>query len=109
MSDAIIYGLGDKLKRLREKHKFTQKEVAKRMNIAPNTISRYENDEFAPKIENLIQFAIIYNTSLDYLIGIGKESYLYLHEFDEKQRAFILAMIEGIKENFNYGDSQNSN
>jgi len=96
--------LGDKLRKLREKHKFTQKEVAKRMKVAPNTISRYENDEFAPKIENLIQFAIIYNTSLDYLMGIGKESYLYLYEFDENQRAFILQTIKGIKENFEYGN-----
>ncbi|MCL2400643.1 MAG: helix-turn-helix domain-containing protein [Defluviitaleaceae bacterium] len=106
MAEGIIYGLGDKLKKLREKHKFTQKEVAKRMKVTPNTISRYENDEFAPKIENLIQFAIIYNTSLDYLMGIGKESYLYLYEFDDNQRAFILQVIKGIKDNFDYNNSK---
>ena len=103
MADSTIYGLGDKLKQLREKHHLSQREVASRLNVNRNTISRYENDTLTPSIENLIQFAIVYNTSIDYLLGIGKESYLYLHEFTEDQKEFILQFIHGLKEKFDYG------
>lgn len=108
MADNIIYGLGDKLRQLREKHNFTQTEVADRMSVASNTISRYENDRTTPKIENLIQFAIIYNTTTDYLLGIGKESYLYLHEFTDGQREVIIQHIDALKKNFDYGDTKTS-
>ena len=101
MADSTIYGLGDKLKKLRKKHRFTQKEIAEKVNVHPKSMSGYENDNLTPKTETLIQLAVIYNVSLDYLVGIGKESYLYLHEFTDSQRDFILKTIDGIK-NFNY-------
>lgn len=106
MADGVIYGLGDKLKKLRKKHNFTQKDVASRLGVDTQTISRYENDKFVPKIENLVQFAIVYNTTTDYLLGIGKESYLYLHEFTDKQRMSLVRIINDLKENFDYGDKK---
>jgi len=105
MADSTIYGLGDKLRQLRKKHKLTQKEVAEKVSVDPKSVSEYENDRLTPKTETLIQFAVIYNISLDYLVGIGKESHLYLHEFTDSQRDFILKTIEGIK-NFNYEDTK---
>lgn len=100
MADTVIYGLSDKLKQLRIKHGFTQHEIAKRVNVDRQSVSRYETGNLTPKIETLIQLAIIYNVSLDYLVGIGKESFLSLHEFTDEQQNFILHMIEGIKANF---------
>ena len=105
----IIYGLGDKLKKLREEHNFTQQEIAERVNVHRKSISQYENDNLTPKLETLIQFAIIYNVSLDYLVGIGKESHLYLHEFTASQREIILQLIELSKKMFDYSETKTSN
>jgi len=106
LADSVVYGLSDKLKQLRKKQKLTQQMLADRLNVDKNTISRYETDRVTPPIENLIQLAIIYNTSVDYLLGVGKESFLYLHEFTDEQKAYILKMIDGLKENFDYGDKK---
>lgn len=102
MADSTIYGLGDRLKQLRDKHNLSQQDVANRLQVTRNTVSRYENDTLTPSIDNLIQFAMMYNISVDYLLGIGKESYLYLQEFSENQRAFILQLVQGLRDNFNY-------
>ena len=108
MADSIIYGLGAKLKKLREEHNFTQRELAVRVKVHRKSISQYENDNLTPKLETLIQLAVIYNVSLDYLVGIGKESYLYLHEFTDKQREAILNHVDALKKNFDYGETKTS-
>ena len=108
LAENIIYGLGQKLQQLRNKHGYIQEEIAMRLGVKSNTISRYETDRLTPKIDTLIQFAIIYNTSLDYLVGIGKESYLYLHEFTDAQKLFITQHIDGLKKHFDYGDAKTS-
>ena len=101
LSENIIYGLSDKLKLLRKRHNLSQKEVANRLGISRQSVNRFENDGMTPSIDNLIQFAIMYNVTVDYLLGVGKESYLYLHEFNESQRNFILEIVNGLKKNFN--------
>jgi len=105
LSENTIYGLGDKLKQLREKHNLTQKEVAARLNVDRNTVNRYESNEITPPVEKLVKLAIMYNISLDYLVGIGKEYYLSLHGFNEKQRDVIIQLVNVLKENFPNNDN----
>ena len=47
----------------------TQKDLANRLNMSPQAISRWENDEVEPSIETLSQMAEIFNVSLDELFG----------------------------------------
>ena len=47
----------------------TQKQVAKELNIAPNTLSQYETGTRNIPNEILIKLADLYNTSIDYLLG----------------------------------------
>lgn len=101
MADNIVYGLGGRLKALRKKHNMTQKDVASKLEVEANSVSRYENDDLTPSISNLIKLAIMYNTTTDYLLGLNKESFLYLHDFTESQRAYILKCISGLYETFN--------
>lgn len=95
-----IYGLGERLRHLRENNNLTQREVAERIGVNKNTIGKYESDTANPSLQTIIKFALMYNVSIDYLVGIGKESYLYLNEFSENQRKFILDTLNGLKENF---------
>ncbi len=53
---------------LRKKHKFTQNELAEKLNYSDNAISRWEHAEVTPSIETLEQIAKIYNVSLSSLI-----------------------------------------
>lgn len=57
-----------KLKELREEKNLSQKEVAKYLNIAQNTYSRYETGEREPSISTLMKLAKFYRVSLDYLV-----------------------------------------
>lgn len=56
------------LSRLRKNQKIAAKDVAKKLNIAPQTLSGYENGSHEPPIEILSKLADLYGVSLDYLI-----------------------------------------
>ena len=58
-----------KIKELREKMGITQRELAKRLNYFPQSISRYEKGQGEPNIETLIKFADFFKVSLDELVG----------------------------------------
>lgn len=38
----MIQGLAERLKKLREKYHYSQKDVAKQLNISPSIVSGYE-------------------------------------------------------------------
>ena len=60
---------GERIKYLREKNGFTQKDIATRLGVEPAAISKYELDMREPNIEAIKKLAILFNVSIDYLLG----------------------------------------
>ena len=60
---------GERIKYLREKNEFTQKDIATRLGVEPAAISKYELDMREPNIEAIKKLATIFNVSIDYLLG----------------------------------------
>ena len=62
--------LGQRIKALRKEHKYTQEDVAKKLNISIAALSRYETGTFEPKsLELIVDLSTLYNVSTDYLLG----------------------------------------
>ena len=59
-----------RLKELREENGVSQKQIAEYLNIKQNTYSQYENGQRQIPIELLIQLALYFETSIDYLLDI---------------------------------------
>jgi transcriptional regulator with XRE-family HTH domain len=47
----------------------SQREVAERLNVNINTVSRWENGTQKIQIDSLVMLADLYNSSADYLLG----------------------------------------
>ena len=60
---------GEKLKKLRVENNLTQKELADKVHVTFQTISKWENDENEPDFSTLRELVKILNTSVDYLLG----------------------------------------
>ena len=58
-----------RLKELRKKRGMTQIRLAIELNMAPNSISRYESGAREADYTTLIRFADFFHVSLDYLLG----------------------------------------
>lgn len=61
--------LQDELKYYREKHNYSQSDIAKKINITQQAYAHYENGNRTPNINILIKIADIYDISLDILTG----------------------------------------
>lgn len=66
-----------RLRDLREDSDLTQSELASRLHIKQNTYSQYENGQRQIPLALLIELAEIYETSLDYLVGLTNERRAY--------------------------------
>ena len=58
-----------RLKELRKTNSVSQKEFAAYMNVAQNTVSRWENGERLMDADTLLKAAEYFNVSTDYLLG----------------------------------------
>lgn len=67
----------NRLRDVRNQKGLTQAELAKILGISQNTISQYETTDRSIPSETLVKLALIYETSLDYLVGLTDESIPY--------------------------------
>lgn len=58
-----------RLKELRKQRGLSQLRLAMALNMAQNTISRYENEIREADYKTLILFAEYFDVSIDYLLG----------------------------------------
>ena len=68
-----IESFPSKIKKARIDTGFTQREVAKELNIPQPTIARFETGERFPDIEKLGLLADFYGVSVDWLLGTKGE------------------------------------
>ena len=61
----------ERLIELRKERHFSQREMAKFLNISQPSYIRYENGKAEPSLENLSKIARIFDVSTDYLVGLS--------------------------------------
>ncbi len=61
--------IGETIKRLRKERGLTQTEVAEKLFMSPQNISRVESGDGEPTVEMLMQISELFNVSIDTLVG----------------------------------------
>ena len=74
-----------RMRKLREKKKMTQSNVADAMGVTLRQYQRYEHGEQALSIEGWIFLADLYDVSLDYLVGRSDDPTRYGASTPEKE------------------------
>lgn len=95
-----VYDFGMRLKELRESKRLSQTDVAARLDVSRATISGYECNTITPSVEQLVKLAVLYNASLDYMLGMENRSYLYLDDLSESQQRTVLDVVDRLKKEF---------
>lgn len=66
-----------RLKDLREDRDLSQKDIAKMLNISQTNYSKYELNKINIPLETLKKLAYLFDTSIDYILGITNETTPY--------------------------------
>lgn len=76
---------GQRITELRKKKGITQEELAKKLNISPQAISKWENDISFPDITTLPLLSEIFDITIDELLGKEKENKVEYVEEDKRK------------------------
>jgi len=60
-----------RLKELRKEYHFSQCYIAKYLDVAQSTISKWENKLLRPSLNQAIKMIKLFNVSLDYFVGLS--------------------------------------
>lgn len=97
-----VYDLGLRIKKLRKEMNLTQKALAERLGVKVLTIQRYESNEQQPPIEKLEKMALLFRTSIDYLMNLDKRKAVYIDDLSPDRQKLVLGVIDLVR------DEQNS-
>lgn len=82
---AIMKDLNKRLKQLRLEAGYKQEDIAKKLNISTSAYGYYEQGRNEPSLETMKQIAVIYDVSVDYLLGlIDTPKARTLYQIDEQ-------------------------
>ena len=70
----IIMTLGEKIKEARKNAGLTQEQLAQKLVISRQAITKWESDKGLPDIQNLKALAELLNVSVDYLLDDGQSA-----------------------------------
>ena len=63
-----MFNLGEKIVNLRKENNITQEELANKLNVSRQSISKWESGLSLPEISNLLLISEIFNCTIDSLL-----------------------------------------
>lgn len=72
--------IAQRLTEQRRKHKKTQNDIAKNLNVNRATVGLWETGTNVPPVDKLIALADLYNVSIDYLCGREMETNEFIYQ-----------------------------
>jgi transcriptional regulator with XRE-family HTH domain len=61
--------IGSRIRALRDRHKITQADLAKRLGVQPQSVSQWERDVTRPETQRARELAVIFDVPLDWLLN----------------------------------------
>ena len=89
--------LGEKIKALRANSSLTQKDLAEKLYVTAQAVSRWENNEVEPSIATLTEIAKIFNVSVSELLEEEQKQEILTKEkavVPEQENKVVLAVCE---------------
>lgn len=83
--------MGQIIKKLRKGHGFTQEELAERIGVTYQAVSKWENDSGMPDISQIVPLASVFDVSTDVLFGMDRTQ-------ESEEALKIVIMADDVKE-----------
>ena len=92
--------IADRLIQLRKKHGLSQEELADKLGLSRQAVSKWERAEASPDTDNLICLAKLYGVSLDELLSTDEDVETIVKEQVKKEDSVEVKFFLGEPTNF---------
>lgn len=92
-----MFDFGMRIRELRLNRRMSQEDLGRRVGRSKSVISTYENNLKIPPLDIIVQFASIFNVSLDYLVGLDKNEMVSLDGLTDNQKSIIKLILSDFK------------
>lgn len=86
--------LGQRINELRVAFGWSQVELAKKLGVAKQTVSNWENENIQPSIEMLVRLSKLFGVSTDYMLGFEETPRLNIDGLPTSVVAHLSMLIE---------------
>lgn len=90
--------LADKIIALRKKSGWSQEELAEKMNVSRQSVSKWEGAQSVPDLEKILQLAKIFDVSTDFLLKDELEEAEYVNSAEEDAQVVRRVSMEEANE-----------
>ena len=89
--------IADRIKILRENKGITQAELARKLGVTRSGVNAWEMGLSIPSTQYIVELALIFNVSTDYLLGLKNTSTVSVEGLSDREIASIVEIIECYK------------
>lgn len=93
----MIIGLDKRIKSLRETNKWTQTQLAKKLNITRASVNAWEMGISNPSTEYIVELAKIFDVSADYLLGLNNNATININGLSVSDVSIIYNLTNRLK------------
>lgn len=89
--------IDERLRQLREENRLTQSELAKKLGITRSSVNAWEMGISVPSTQYIVELALLYRVSTDYLLGQDKRATLDISGLAEEDVDIIYQLVRHLR------------
>ncbi len=89
--------ISEKIKALREKNGFTQTALAKKLGLSRSAINAWEMGISIPSTQYVVELALLFRVSSDFLLGINIEETLNITDLTAEEKNILYSLLNYFK------------
>ena len=90
--------ISDKIKLLRTEQNMTQSDVARELGITRSSVNAWEMGISVPSTQYIVELALLFKVSSDYLLEIPGHSQVSTEGLSEKEVSVVVEVIRCLRE-----------
>ena len=86
--------LGEKIAQLRRKNGWSQEELADKMEVSRQAVSKWESSQTTPDLERILRLSSLFGVTIDYLLKDGAEPEIPRPEAEEDTHIRLISLAD---------------
>ena len=91
--------IADKIRALRESRGITQAELARQLGVTRSGVNAWEMGLSVPSTQYVVDLALFFNVSTDFLLGIDSSSTLNIEGLSDSDVCMLRTLIDRLRSN----------